>query len=386
MDNSISNLNAVSVLSINDTLPVVNGGETKKTTIQQIIDKALTNGVGNMLKSVYDTDDTGVVDNAESIQAIGRNATGSILYKGTIVYVLGSTGNRPNFVKARADIEATSAGTFGVIANDINNNSDGSCIIIGYIDTLDTRSNATNPFTTDTLVDGDTIYLSPTNAGYITNVKPSAPNHIVYLGKVTRTSPTNGTIIYRVQNGYELEELHNVTITTPQNGDTLQYDSSTSLWKNVKGIVKYLIRDYNTYVNTGTTAETIISNYLIPANTFNAQDTFIIQSALFSRTGTGTVTYKVYINTSISTSGALNVYTSNATTSVFNLFNLKRTFYVNGGLLKFVNTNAPQDNANATGTIGLVAYNPTQPIYLIFTTTLSVSSDTVTQEGFIITN
>ena len=192
-------------------------------------------GIGDMLKATYDTDNSGVVDNAESISIIGRNSTGATLYKGTIVYISGSTGNRPNFVKAQANVEATSAGTFGVVRVDIANNSDGYVTTIGYLDNLDTRTGAggaTNPFTDVTLADGDTVYLHPTIAGYITNVKPSAPNHLVYVGKVTRTSPTNGTIIYRIQNGYELDEIHDVAIASKANNDLLVYESATSLWKN----------------------------------------------------------------------------------------------------------------------------------------------------------
>ena len=189
-------------------------------------------GGADMSKSTYDVDNTGVVDNAESISIIGRNSTGSTLYKGTVVYISGSTGNRPNFAKAQANAEATSAGTFGVVRADIANNSDGYVVCIGYIDNLDTRTTATNPFTNVTLADGDTVYLHPTIAGYITNVKPSAPNHVVYVGKVTRTSPTNGTIVYRIQNGYELDEIHDVAISSKANNDLLVYESATSLWKN----------------------------------------------------------------------------------------------------------------------------------------------------------
>jgi len=168
---------------------------------------------------------------ANKMVTVGRNSTGSTLYKGTIVYISGSTGNLPNFVKAQANSEATSAGTFGVIESDIANNADGNCVTIGTIDNLDTRSTATHPFTTDTLADGDTIYLSPTTAGYITNVKPYAPSHLVYVGKVVRTSPTNGTIVYRIQNGYELDELHDVAAQTPSNNDALAFETSTQLWK-----------------------------------------------------------------------------------------------------------------------------------------------------------
>ena len=172
------------------------------------------------------------LSSADKMVTIGRNSTGSTLYKGTIVYINGSTGNRPNFVKAQANAESTSAGTFGVILNDIANNSDGNCVTIGAIDTLDTRISATHPFTTDTLADGDTIYLSPSTAGYVTNVKPSAPNHLVYIGKVVRTSPTNGDIVYRIQNGYELDEIHNVAISSIANNESIFWESSSSLWKN----------------------------------------------------------------------------------------------------------------------------------------------------------
>lgn len=185
-----------------------------------------------MLKSVYDIDNTGVVDKAEGIAILGRNSTGATLYKGSVVYISGSTGNRPNFTLAQANAEATSAGTFGMILADIPNNTDGYVMSAGYVDNLDTRTTAPHPITSVTLADGDKLYLDPNTAGYVTNVKPSAPNHLVYIGVVTRTSPTNGTIVLRIQNGYELEELHNVAITTPSNNDVVVYESSTSLWKN----------------------------------------------------------------------------------------------------------------------------------------------------------
>jgi hypothetical protein len=44
-------------------------------------------------------------------------------------------------------------------------------------------------------------------------------------------SPSNNINIY---SGYELEDLHNVAISSPQNYDVLMYDSSTSVWRNEK--------------------------------------------------------------------------------------------------------------------------------------------------------
>ena len=236
-------------------------------------------GGGDMFKSTYDVDNSGVVDNAESISIVGRNSTGSTLYKGTVVYISGSTGNLPNFVKAQANVEATSAGTFGVVRADISNNSNGYVTTIGFLDNLDTRSTATHPFTDVTLADGDTVYLHPTIAGYITNVKPSAPNHLVYVGKVTRTSPTNGTIVYRIQNGYELDEIHDVAISSKANNDLLTYESSTSLWKNktfaaIFGgtpLVSVPTLDQVTTAGNTTTNAITVGGLTINNNTINSQ-------------------------------------------------------------------------------------------------------------------
>ena len=186
----------------------------------------ITDGAGNV---AWGTVSAGA---STSLQTIGRNSTGATLYAGTIVFILNSTGNRPNFVKAKADSEITSSGTFGVVVSNIANNSDGYVVTTGAVSGLDTRSVATNPFTTDTLFDGDTIYLSPFIAGYVTNVKPSSPNHIVSIGQVVQTSPTNGTIVYRIQNGYELDEIHDVQIGALANNDVLQFDLTAGVWKN----------------------------------------------------------------------------------------------------------------------------------------------------------
>lgn len=204
-------------------------------TTSQWENKTITIGNGDMQKTTYDTDNDGIVDYSESVPVLVRNNSSvDTLRKGTIVYLSGSTGYRPNAVKAQANAESTSSGTFGSVISDIAPNSDGLVCAMGTLHNLDTRSGATYPFTSDTLVDGDALWLDPNNAGYVTKTKPQAPNHIVFIGIVARTSPTLGRIIYRIVNGFELDELHNVKIDsgTLANNDIIQYNSSTSLWEN----------------------------------------------------------------------------------------------------------------------------------------------------------
>jgi len=82
---------------------------------------------------------------------------------------------------------------------------------------------------------GDPVWLGVNGAliyGLIN--KPYAPAHLVYIGVVTRVSATVGEILIKVQNGFELKEIHDVDLISnaPSNNDVLTYESSTSLWKN----------------------------------------------------------------------------------------------------------------------------------------------------------
>jgi hypothetical protein len=70
---------------------------------------------------------------------------------------------------------------------------------------------------------------------YPLTTKPVAPAHLVYLGVVTRVNQNEGEIFVKVQNGYELEELHNVLISGPKDNEVLTYEESTGLWKNKTG-------------------------------------------------------------------------------------------------------------------------------------------------------
>jgi hypothetical protein len=182
-------------------------------------------GGGDMYKSVYDVDNDGVVDAAETTQIIVRNSTGSTLTKGTVVYLSGATGNRPNAVRAQANTEATSSKTIGIVVANIANNADGFVAISGTLHNLDTSA-----FTA-----GDSVWLSAATAGAFTSTIPAEPNHTVFIGYIARSHPTQGRIVILIQNGYELNELHGVQVPSPNDGDYLRYDSSTNLWKNMLG-------------------------------------------------------------------------------------------------------------------------------------------------------
>jgi hypothetical protein len=173
----------------------------------------------------------------------GRNSTGSTLTKGTVVYINGVSGNTALLAKALATQDSTSAQTLGVVEFDIANNATGIVVLVGLVGNLDTSS----------YTEGVQLYLSGTTAGAFTSAKTLAPTHLVYVGIVTRAHPTQGTIEVKVQNGYELDEIHDVQISSPANKDILYHDTATSLWKHasiasVLGYTPYNATNPNNYI------------------------------------------------------------------------------------------------------------------------------------------
>jgi hypothetical protein len=159
---------------------------------------------------------------ARDLEVEVRNQSGSTIAAGSIVYISGATGNKPLITLAQANNDANSAQTIGFVKTAIANNGTGYVIVRGELENIDTSA----------LTEGVQLYLSPTVAGSWTTTKPSAPQHLVYVGIVIRSHPTLGTILVAVQNGYELDELHDVAIASKANNDLLAYESSTDLWKN----------------------------------------------------------------------------------------------------------------------------------------------------------
>ena len=195
------------------------------------------------------------------------NDSGTTLTKGQVVYISGAQGNRVAVKLARADVEATSFGTIGLVAETITSGAEGFIIVSGALYKLDTTG----------LTAGSTVYLSPTTAGAVTTTKPQAPEQLVVLGWVERVDNIVGSIYVKIDNGYELDELHDVRITSPQSGNVLIYDATTTptgVWKNANltdgtGITITEGAGSVTIANAGVTQATAGTGISVSAGTGN---------------------------------------------------------------------------------------------------------------------
>jgi hypothetical protein len=266
------------------------------------------NSTGNYFQTIGTAPNTllSYVTNAESVT----------ITKGQAVYAYGGQGDRMTVKLAYNTSDATSAQTIGIVLSaSIGANQKGLIMMQGLLDGL-------SILPTSSFADGDTIYLDST-AGGITNIKPYAPNHLVYLGVVTTASAGSaGRMYVRVQNGYELDELHNVQAQSPTANDTLYYFGSNQ-WKtaSIPTILGYTpVTNARTISTTSplsgggdlsanrtlsiAQATTTESGYLSSTdwNTFNGK-----QSALTFSTGLTNTSGTITANLSVGVSGGQSV-------------------------------------------------------------------------------
>jgi hypothetical protein len=150
----------------------------------------------------------------------------SSLAKGTPVYITGADGTNIIIGAASNGSEATSSKVIGLTETDLTANAMGYVVTDGRLVNIDTSAAGAA---------GDAVWLG-VNGGklYGLSNKPVAPAHMVYLGVVSRKNANTGEIEVKIQNGFELDELHNVSIDNNNlsTGQALTYDGSTQLWKN----------------------------------------------------------------------------------------------------------------------------------------------------------
>jgi len=206
---STLNINSLGAINIykNTDIPLAAGDIKANQTVEVVYDGTNFQAIGLV---------------TDQLLAYVHNAEGAVINKGQVVYAYQASGNKMSVKLAKADTDATSAKTIGLVYDtSIGIGGEGYIIIQGVIEGINTAAFSA----------GDTLYLSGTTFGGLTATKPYAPIHLVYVGIVERANAGNGQIYVRCQNGYEMDELHDVQAQNPNLKDTLWYDTSDSQWK-----------------------------------------------------------------------------------------------------------------------------------------------------------
>jgi hypothetical protein len=130
------------------------------------------------------------------VQQIGQetyarveNNTGVTIPEGTVVGFAGvGVGGTLRVAPYLADGSTPSLYMLGVMTHDLPDSQDkGYCTVWGSVRTLDTSGFSV----------GDILYASPTVAGELTNVKPTAPDNVIPVAACLIVDATDGVIFVR---------------------------------------------------------------------------------------------------------------------------------------------------------------------------------------------
>ena len=206
----------------------IKGGGATIDTANRFVN-SVTKLNDSTIRVIKGTSTSDIVINPQATRLITEvfNKSGATISKGAVIYIDGKhSNNMPSIALAQANNEENSYKTFALVADNIPNMSSGYIIQAGTITGLNLP---TNQYT-----DGDVLYLSPTVPGGYTTTKPLAPYHICKLGSVVNAHPTQGRIEIKIENGWQLDELSDVTIPLyPADSVLLQFSRVDSLWHDV---------------------------------------------------------------------------------------------------------------------------------------------------------
>jgi hypothetical protein len=212
---------------------------------------------------------------------------GEAIAKGQAVYVSSANGTNMIVSKASNATEVASSKTMGLLETGGSTNAFVNVITEGLLIGLNTSAATA----------GDPVWLGTSgNLLYGIVNKPQTPAHMVFIGIVTRAHANQGEIFVRPQNGFELNELHNVLVDADASiadNEVLAWDSATQLWKNQTAAEAGLSVVGHTHAPseiTGTaviTTDTRLSDARTPlAHTHAIADTTGLQTALDGKAAT----------------------------------------------------------------------------------------------------
>lgn len=209
-------LDTLGLITFKDTLPrPLNPGQLAWNSTDQTLDIKLNNNV---------TLQTGQEFVVRVVNKSGTNLT-QAGYQ--CVYVSEAQGQRLAVKLADADFKETAKSIIGIATESISVNQEGFVTLQGLVRGI----NTTGSLQGQTWADGDVLFLD-TIAGGLTNVLRPAPNHKVKIGYVAHAHANNGMIFVNSDSGTDLEEICNVKLTSPTNGQTLLYNAVDSVWYN----------------------------------------------------------------------------------------------------------------------------------------------------------
>jgi len=227
-------------------------------------------------------------DNTQTLDLVGAGANVTIalgeetyyrvrasadITKGQVVMFTGTLGASGGLTAAPATglTPATSQYVMGIAAETFTTNNWGYIAAFGEVRGFDTTGGG------EAWVNGQILYLNPSIAGGLTKTVPTAPAAKVEVCAVVYAN-ANGSVFVRPTFFPSFNQLNDVAVGSPSNGDLVVWDSGDSRWESAAqstitagkatnlagggaGQVPYQsAADTTAFVSAGTTGQVLTSN------------------------------------------------------------------------------------------------------------------------------
>lgn len=156
-----------------------------------------------------------------------KNQTGSPIVKGTPVMFAGTDGNSGKLLIQPWNGTGPSQWFMGITAERFESEEEGLVIAFGKIRGIQTDGDNYG----EQWINGDIIYAG-SSTGTLTKIAPVAPTPKIIVCAVVSAHNNNGTLFIRPTFTSQFQDLQNMLITSPQEGDVITYNATYQVWEN----------------------------------------------------------------------------------------------------------------------------------------------------------
>lgn len=309
----------ISVTSV--TWGSITGTLSSQTDLQAALNAKYNNPTGTTSQYIDGTGGLRTFPTFLSSNQLSHEVKAAVaINKGQAVYVSSADGTNMIVSLASNATEGTSSKTMGLLDTTVSTNGMARVITEGLLSGLNTNGASA----------GDPVWLG-TGGNLIYGLvnKPVAPAHLVFIGIVTRANTNNGEIFVKVQNGFEMGELHDYVQNGVQDNYVISYESSTSLYKpkSIATLLGYTAANDASVVHT-TGNETIAGIKTFSSTT---QSTSISTGAVVIGGGVG-IAKNLYVGGNLNIAGNLTIGGTTTTVNAQNLSVSDNMIYLNNGI------------------------------------------------------
>jgi hypothetical protein len=158
----------------------------------------------------------------EHLVRVKNDSNTTPIPEGKLVMFAGAQGDTVSVAPAVSDGSVNHNYVLGITTEEIAEEGFGFVTQYGFVNGIKTDYDGWQL--------GSLLYADPANPGELTHIEPISPAWKKPIAAVTFVSASAGRILVRIATGEVLGELHDVNVSSAEDGDALVFNTTTNTW------------------------------------------------------------------------------------------------------------------------------------------------------------